>query len=181
LGDSRAEVRRGAAETLGRIRPPEERAIPKLIAVLGDAEPSVREAAGATLGYIGSAAVPALVGALGNPNPETRRLAAVALRQGPKLSIPALVAALWDPDEKVRHAAASALDNAIHIQYSAAACPCPPMFDPAIVQHTLDLAVGRAIKDLGPGEIVYNPPTGCRSASASQSRFASRTAISKVI
>jgi HEAT repeat protein len=158
LGDSRAKVRRGAAETLGSIRPPEDQAIPKLIAALEDTEPSVREAAAATLRYLGSAAVPALVSALGNPNPETRRLAAVALQEGPKLSIPALVTALWDPDEKVRHAAASALDNAIRIPYAAATCPCPPWFDPAIVQHTLDLAVGRAIKDLGPGEIVYNPP-----------------------
>jgi HEAT repeat protein len=157
LNDPRADVRRGAAKTLGGMRHPDEQVIPRLIAALEDPEQAVREEAAKTLSHFGPAAVPPLIAALGNSNPETRRLAAVALRAGPESSVPALVAALWDPDETVRHAAAAALENAVRIPVLAK-LSAPPLFDPAIVQQTLDLAVSRTMKELRPGEIVYNPP-----------------------
>jgi hypothetical protein len=65
LGDSDWDVRRAAAEALGKLGDPQ--AVPALIQALGDSDVGVRRAAAEALGKIGDPqAVPALIQALGD-------------------------------------------------------------------------------------------------------------------
>jgi hypothetical protein len=128
LGDSDWDVRRAAAEALGKLGDPQ--AVPALIQALGDSDWDVRRAAAEALGELGDPqAVPALIQALGmigrmfavrqrrrwansaTPKPcprsskhwgiatDVRRAAAEALGAiGDPQAVPALIQALGDSD-----------------------------------------------------------------------------------
>jgi HEAT repeat protein len=102
-------VRCGAAEALGRSADP--RAVPPLLAVIGDADSDVRRAAATSLGTLGDAsAVEPLLVALGDPDHSVRAAAARALgRLRDPHAIEPLVGALKDGYAAVREAAAGAL------------------------------------------------------------------------
>ncbi|MCX8067326.1 MAG: HEAT repeat domain-containing protein, partial [Anaerolineae bacterium] len=103
-----ADVRRAAAEALGRIGDP--RAVPGLLKALRDADAEVRWAAAEALGRVGAPAVPGLLEVLRDADAGVRRAAAEALgRIGDPQAIPGLLEALRDADPRVRRAAAEAL------------------------------------------------------------------------
>jgi len=93
--------------------PTPEEAVPFLIKVLKDPDPSQRETAAQALGKIGrKEALPALIEALGDPHPGVRREAAWAVGMIGDDSEPArhsLISLLSDPDPGVRETAAWAL------------------------------------------------------------------------
>ena len=79
LGDDWDDVRRAAAEALGRIGAP---AVPPLIQALGDSDRDVRAVSAEALGKLGDPrAVPALIQALGDSDRDVRRAAAEADRK----------------------------------------------------------------------------------------------------
>ena len=74
------DVRRSAADALGKIGPPAAEAVPALAAALHDPDEDVRRSAADALGKIGPAAaeaVPALAAALHDPDRDVRRLTAL--------------------------------------------------------------------------------------------------------
>jgi HEAT repeat protein len=112
LGDSGWNVRRAAAEALGKLGDPQ--AVPALIQALGDSDSAVRAVSAEALGAIGDPqAVPALIVALGDWgdwwSENVRRAAAEALVRIGAPAVPALIQALGDRSENVRRAAAEAL------------------------------------------------------------------------
>jgi HEAT repeat protein len=112
LGDSDWDVRRAAAEALGKLGDPQ--AVPALIGALGEWgdlwSENVRRAAAEALGKLGDPqAVPALIQALGDSDWDVRRAAAEALAKIGTPAVPALIQALGDSDWDVRRAAAEAL------------------------------------------------------------------------
>jgi len=101
-----------AAESLGRMGPAAEEAVPELIQVLGEENDSLRSTAVTALAAIGTGAVPALVAALDHQGPAVRSGAADALGSigaGSTEAIPALINLLGDRDYEISHRAASAL------------------------------------------------------------------------
>lgn len=115
LRDEYKDVRRSAAEALGKIGHKAAEAIPALIETICDEDEVVRCSAAETLGKIGPAAaeaVPALTEALCHGNDILRCNAAEALGKiGPAAAeaIPALEKALRDEDGRLRSNAAEAL------------------------------------------------------------------------
>ena len=120
LKDQNANVRGGAAEALGRIRPEAKEAVPALIVALKDQNENARSAAAEALGRIGPEAkeaapaliAAALIAALKDQYANVRSAAAEALgRIRPETddAVPALIAALKDQYTNVRSAAAEAL------------------------------------------------------------------------
>ena len=109
LKDEDAEVRRRAAEALGKIG--DRRAVELLIEALRDGNPMVRIAAAEALGKIGDKrAVEPLIEALKDENAGVREAAAWALGEiGDKRAVEPLIEALKDEDEWVRLKAAWAL------------------------------------------------------------------------
>jgi HEAT repeat protein/beta-lactamase regulating signal transducer with metallopeptidase domain len=103
LGDEDAEIREGAAHSLGQLE--DSRAVAPLSnAVVNDTEPEVREQAAWALGMIeDAAAVPALSQALTDSEADVREQAAWALGmiEDPS-AIDALGQAMSDPDDAVR-------------------------------------------------------------------------------
>lgn len=101
-----------AVQSLGRMGPAAEEAIPDLIQVLGEENAPLRPAAVTALSAIGAGAVPALVAALNRQSPAIRSGAADALGgigAGATQAIPALINLLGDRDYEISHHAASAL------------------------------------------------------------------------
>lgn len=100
LKDTEEDIRQGAAEALGQIRPLKE-----MVAALQDSDENVQSGAAYALGKIGAAAVPDLRIALKHPNPRVRSNAASALGDMGKPAAPAIVELkelLQDEDAKVR-------------------------------------------------------------------------------
>jgi HEAT repeat protein len=104
-----ADVRRKAAEALGRIG--DTAGVPALIEALDDTDKGVRLIAAYWLGNIGHpTAVPALMEALVDTSRGVRTYAAVALGMiGDPAAVPALSKALHDSDEEVRLEATKSL------------------------------------------------------------------------
>jgi HEAT repeat protein len=111
LSDSRAHVRRAAAEALGWMR--DARAVETLIAALRDDFYGVRIEASWALGVLGdSRALQPLLAVLHDADEDVRRNAAEALGQlGDPRAREALLAALDDRDPGVRAAAEDALSR----------------------------------------------------------------------
>jgi HEAT repeat protein len=93
--------------------PTPEKAVPLLIKVLKDADPSQRETAAQAMGKIGrKEALPALIEALRDPHPAVRRQAAWAvgmIADESELVRDSLMSLLFDTDAAVREAASLAL------------------------------------------------------------------------
>lgn len=93
--------------------PTPEQAVPLLIKVLKDSDPSQRETAAQALGKIGrKETLPALIEALGDPHPRVRRQAAWAIgmiADESEVAPTSLISLLFDPDAGVREAASLAL------------------------------------------------------------------------
>jgi HEAT repeat protein len=110
-----SNVRAGAAETLGGIRPRSVRVVPALIEAMKDPSPDVRSRAARSLGRIGpmaSQAVPLLAAALHDEQAEVRAAAAGGLSKMPRQAqsaIGQLIRLLKDNDRQVCVAAAQAL------------------------------------------------------------------------
>jgi HEAT repeat protein len=88
--------------------------LPVIVPLLNDIDATVREAAAAALGHLGSAAVPALAAALRHDDRHVRRRAVWALaRLGPaaESAVPDLAGALEDADARTAAGAAQALAN----------------------------------------------------------------------
>lgn len=120
LGDSRFEVRMGAAYALGELGRPARPALPTLEWALDDPNPFVATTAALAIEQIDPGTGPdrtrpfkqALVERLGSPDPMVRLDAAVALRDlGPSaaLAVPALIKRLDDPRRAIQIAAIYAL------------------------------------------------------------------------
>ena len=109
LKDSDKDVRKAAAEALGKIG--DKSAVPALIKALKDGYWQVRTAAAAALGKIGDkSAVPALIEALKDKDSDVRTAAAEALGTiGDTRAVPALIEALKDWRSVSTAAAAAAL------------------------------------------------------------------------
>jgi HEAT repeat protein len=110
LKDPAPRVRQLAAEAAGKKKL--EAAAPLLGELLTDKDPSVQHAAADALTRIGPKAVPPLVAALGNENPAVKRLAMVTLAQigpGAKDAVEPLIAAFKGKDTDTRIHAADAL------------------------------------------------------------------------
>lgn len=109
LRESNADIRKSAAEALGKIGNP--RVIEPLIVVLSDLDSSVRYSAALALGKTGDArAFGPLITALSDINPLSRTSAAVALGEiGNPRAVEQLIAALQDKFPSVRMGAAFAL------------------------------------------------------------------------
>ncbi len=103
--------RLAAAEVLGMLGAQAEKAVPKILTLIGN-DPAVGDRAADALANIGPAAVDGLSEALADPNPIVRIAAANALRQlGPAAARASdqLVTALGDSSPDVRRRAAAAL------------------------------------------------------------------------
>lgn len=112
LHDANLGNRMLAAESLGRMGPAAEEAVPDLIQILGEENDPLRPTAVTALSAIGAGAVPALVAALNDQDPAVRSGAVDALggmRAGATEAIPALINLLGDRDYEISHRAASAL------------------------------------------------------------------------
>ena len=112
LKDKKAngDVLSAAADTLGKLGPAAQEAVPALQEALRN--PDVRSTAAEALSKVGSAALPALIQSLNDEDRSVRYLAAETLgRLGPAAeeALPALIQALKDPDSGVRSSAATAL------------------------------------------------------------------------
>jgi HEAT repeat protein/beta-lactamase regulating signal transducer with metallopeptidase domain len=106
LKDENAEVRRAAANSLGRLE--DTRAVPGLIAALKDPEPRVRASVAEALAQLeDNRAIVPLADLLNDPSTEVRQSALDALSHF-ETSLPSapIVRLLSDPDEEVRHKAA---------------------------------------------------------------------------
>jgi HEAT repeat protein/beta-lactamase regulating signal transducer with metallopeptidase domain len=109
LKDESAEVRRAAANALGKLE--DSRAVPALIAALSDDAARVRAAAADALGnFHDPRAVNRLSALLGDPDREVRKNALEALSEY-EAGVPAsaILPLTRDPDAELRHAAAHAL------------------------------------------------------------------------
>jgi hypothetical protein len=114
-GDWEAEeVRRTAAELLGRVGPEARAAVPALIATLADPDPHLGTVAALALGQIGPQTpevCPALIGLL---KTESRLSAVQALKRfgyESRAAVPNFIELLQDPEGEVRWNAAQALGN----------------------------------------------------------------------
>jgi len=109
LKDKDSDVRRAAAEALGKIGSPE--AVAALIPALQDKRSDVRGSTAEALAQVGSPeAVAALIPALRDEDSDVRGSTAEALAQvGSPEAVAALIPALRDKDSVVRRAAAEAL------------------------------------------------------------------------
>jgi HEAT repeat protein/beta-lactamase regulating signal transducer with metallopeptidase domain len=106
LDDENADVRRAAANSLGRLK--DSRAVPGLIGALKDPESKVRASAAEALGEFEDArAIVPLSTLLSDPSTEVKRSALDALShfEG-NLPSDAIIRVLSDPDAEVRHNAA---------------------------------------------------------------------------
>ena len=106
------DVRRKAANELGKHGLEAAPAVPSLIEALADEDRSVQKAAVRALASIGKAAVPGLIKALADQRPTVREGAALALARMPDEAvpaIPALIHNLIDQDGNTRTAAEYAL------------------------------------------------------------------------
>jgi HEAT repeat protein/beta-lactamase regulating signal transducer with metallopeptidase domain len=106
LDDENADVRRAAANSLGRLK--DSRAVPGLIGALKDPESKVRASAAEALGEFEDArAIVPLSTLLSDPSTEVKRSALEALShfEG-NLPSDAIIRVLSDPDAEVRHNAA---------------------------------------------------------------------------
>jgi HEAT repeat protein/beta-lactamase regulating signal transducer with metallopeptidase domain len=109
LRDEVAEVRRAAANALGKLEDP--RAVPGLIAALGDRESEVRAAAAEALGnFHDPRAITGLSALLTDSDRDVRKQALEALSQY-ESGVPTdnILRLLQDPDDELRHAAAHAV------------------------------------------------------------------------
>jgi HEAT repeat protein len=79
LSDKNTDVRRKAADALGRIQPDSELAIPALIHAFGDENEDVRQAASTALGKLGPDAIPDLLKVVKAGPPGARQAAVAAL------------------------------------------------------------------------------------------------------
>ncbi len=114
LADSsqKPDVRRAAAEALGKLGQRATDAIPALIQALGAADSSVGLAAARGLGDIGQSAVPSVIAVLDSDNPRMRTAATYAIRymRTPvREAIPKLIELLNDTEVTVRLGAQGAL------------------------------------------------------------------------
>ena len=112
LNDRSDQVRRKAAETLGRIEAQPDVAVPALIKALSDPSGDVRQAASTALTKLGPEAVPALLQAFQDNNPAVKLAALSALGElghGNPDVLAALKAALLSGDANLASTAASAL------------------------------------------------------------------------
>ncbi|WP_199245211.1 HEAT repeat domain-containing protein [[Phormidium] sp. ETS-05] len=116
--DKDDDVRRSAAEALGRMGAEAKAAVPDLITALKDKDDGVRRSAAEALGDIGAeakAAVPDLITALKDKDDGVRRSAAEALGDigaEAKAAVPDLITALkQDKDDGVRRYAALTLER----------------------------------------------------------------------
>jgi|GEM_PF-3196745 len=113
LGEADPQVRAGAAITLGMYGPAAAQAVPALLEVANDNDPSVRHAVITALGDIGdSQAVPALIEAFHHSDLVTRIGAVEALiKLGPKAApaVPDLIDAIDDEFEQIGWSALEAL------------------------------------------------------------------------
>ena len=102
------EVRRRAAEALSSIGPKAKPALPELIILLKDPNPSVRAAAAEAVGKfegVGKEVVPSLVDVLDDPNPIVRINAINSLSSfgnDAHSALPQLIDGLNDPDRAIR-------------------------------------------------------------------------------
>ena len=110
------EARWNAARTIGKIGPEANSAVPVLIEMTRDKEPTIREHSAEAIGDIGSVvgqeAIKALVATLSDPVPRVRRDAVRSLGYiGPKAreTLPAIQKLSEDPEEIVRQAAKNAI------------------------------------------------------------------------
>ncbi len=109
LGHADGDVRRAAAQALGRLGP---NATALLREALAKADEPTQLQAVEALSWVGPAAVPALTDALSNSRPAVRRYAARALGRfglAARAAERDLLKAVSDPDIQVREAAAGAL------------------------------------------------------------------------
>jgi len=109
LRDEVAEVRRAAANALGKLEDP--RAVPALIAALGDRESEVRSAAAEALSnFHDPRAINGLSALLTDSDRDVRKHALEALSEY-ESGVPTdgILRLLQDPDEELRHAAAHAV------------------------------------------------------------------------
>ena len=110
--NSNPDVRRKAANEIGKQGIQAAPAVPSLIEALGDEDRSVQKAAVRALGCVGKPAVPKLIKALDDARPTVREGCALALaRMSSEAapSVPALIRTLIDEDGNVRTAAEYAL------------------------------------------------------------------------
>ena len=109
LKDESAEVRRAAANALGKLE--DARAVPALISALSDDEARVRAAAAGALGnFHDPRAVTRLSALLADPDREVRKHALEALSEYESgITANAIMPLTRDPDTELRHAAAHAL------------------------------------------------------------------------
>ena len=105
LKDENSDVRKAAAEALGKIG--DARAVEPLIAALKDRYSDVRQAASEALGKIGAPAVEPLIAAL--KDKDVRASATEALVKIGAPAVEPLIAALKDENKNVRQAAAAML------------------------------------------------------------------------
>ena len=112
LTSSEPADRQYAVGQIRAIGPGAEAAVPALVALLCDTEPSVRLSTSEALVKIGVGAVPALIDATRHPEPTVRRIVTSTLgRLGPaaRAALPALTELLSDPVPDVRCKAPGAL------------------------------------------------------------------------
>ena len=109
LRDEVAEVRRAAANALGKLEDP--RAVPALIAALGDREPEVRAAAAEALGdFHDPRAISGLSALLADSNRDVRKQALEALSEYDSgVPTDGILRLLQDSDQDLRHAAVHAV------------------------------------------------------------------------
>lgn len=112
LFDKNPDIRLHAADSLGRMGPAAEEAVPDLIQVISEGNGTLRVRAINALAGIGAASVPALTPVLNHQDSATRCAAADALGSigaGATEAIPALVVLLSERNREVAQHAASAL------------------------------------------------------------------------
>ena len=111
------EIRRRAAEALSAIGPKAKPALPELIILLKDPNPSVRAAAAEAVGKfegVGKEVVPSLIDVLDDPNPIVRINAINSLSSfgsDAQSALPQLIEGLSDPDRVIRKTIINALSR----------------------------------------------------------------------
>lgn len=112
-----ANVRAGAAEALGYIKPRSAKVVPALVEAMKDNSPEVRARAARSLGRIGqvaSQAAPSLIAALKDSRPDVREAAARALSMMPRearSAVDRLISLLKEKNGSVCDAAALAVQR----------------------------------------------------------------------